>query len=227
MTACRVAKRSHNYVRRKKKNHRYDGHWIIALERSSRAVHLDDIVIQAFFSRAAGPGFKCLLSHVSGLKEWHACIYPVGHLASWGPVLGLVSRCQYTVTGWGSNFWSAACLFAAVHRHHLGPASWRSTTVKWRQFSQSNRQSTSCTRQTEYHEALPSSANDEVRCDCTFADDGNASWYSVCRVPMVEWCWTVKTVVTWWSSDFMIPAPGLSPRRSLLGRWAVNTFLTK
>ena len=28
---------------------------------------------------------------------------------------------------------------------------------------------------TEYHEALPSSANDEVMCDCTFADDGNAS----------------------------------------------------
>ena len=27
----------------------------------------------------------------------------------------------------------------------------------------------------EYHEALPSSANDEVRCDSTFADDGNAS----------------------------------------------------
>ena len=31
------------------------------------------------------------------------------------------------------------------------------------------------TRQTVYHEALPSSANDEVWCDCTFADDGNAS----------------------------------------------------
>ena len=30
-------------------------------------------------------------------------------------------------------------------------------------------------RQTEYHEALPSSSNDEVRCDCKFADDGNAS----------------------------------------------------
>ena len=30
-------------------------------------------------------------------------------------------------------------------------------------------------RQTEYHEALPSSVNDEVKCDCTFADDGNAS----------------------------------------------------
>ena len=43
------------------------------------------------------------------------------------------------------------------------------------------------TRQTDYHEALLSSANDEVRCDCTFADDGNASWYLVCRVPMVEW----------------------------------------
>ena len=35
--------------------------------------------------------------------------------------------------------------------------------------------STIGTRQTEYHEALPSSANDEVRCDCSFADDGNAS----------------------------------------------------
>ena len=31
------------------------------------------------------------------------------------------------------------------------------------------------TQQTKYHEALPSSANDEVRCDCTFTDDGNAS----------------------------------------------------
>ena len=42
-------------------------------------------------------------------------------------------------------------------------------------------------RQTEYHEALLLSANDEVvRCDCTFADDGNASCYSVCRVPMAE-----------------------------------------
>ena len=38
-----------------------------------------------------------------------------------------------------------------------GPVSWRPTTVKWRQFSQSNRHSTIGTRQTEYHEALPSS----------------------------------------------------------------------
>ena len=37
------------------------------------------------------------------------------------------------------------------------------------------RHSTIGTRQTQYHEALPSSANDEVRCDCTFTDDGNAS----------------------------------------------------
>ena len=32
-----------------------------------------------------------------------------------------------------------------------------------------------------------SSANDKVRCGCTFAEDGNASWYSVFRVPIVEW----------------------------------------
>ena len=76
-----------------------------------------------------------------------------------------------------------------LHRllSHLGPVSWRPTTVKWRQFSQSNRYSTIDTRQTEYmyHETLPLSANDDLRWDCTFADDGNASWYWVCRVPMV------------------------------------------
>ena len=66
----------------------------------------------------------------------------------------------------------------------LGSVSWRSTTVKW---WQSSRHSTIGARQTEYHEALPSSANHEVRCDSTFTDDGNASWYSVCSVPMVEW----------------------------------------
>ena len=68
-----------------------------------------------------------------------------------------------------------------------GPVSWRPTTVKWRQFSQFNRHSTIGTRQTQYHQALPLSANDKVRCDFTFADDGNAWWYWVCRVPMVEW----------------------------------------
>ena len=49
--------------------------------------------------------------------------------------------------------------------------------------------STICTERVSWR--LPSSANDEVRCDCMFAYDGNASWY--CWVPMVEWCWTVKT----------------------------------
>ena len=79
------------------------------------------------------------------------------------------------------------CWRPLFQQAYQGPVSWRPTTVKWRQFSQANRHSTIGTRQTEYHEALPSSANDEVRCDCTFADDGNASWYSACRVPMVEW----------------------------------------
>ena len=69
----------------------------------------------------------------------------------------------------------------------LGPVSWRPTTVKWRQFSQSNRHSTIGTPQTEYHEALPSSANVQWHLTSSFTDDGNASWYSVCWVPMVEW----------------------------------------
>ena len=61
----------------------------------------------------------------------------------------------------------------------LGPVSWRSATVKWRRSSQSNRHSTIGTRQTQYHEVLPLSAN--------ASNDGNTSWYWVCRVPMVEW----------------------------------------
>ena len=69
----------------------------------------------------------------------------------------------------------------------LGPVSWRPTTIKWWQFSQSNRHSTIGTRLSEYQEVLPLLANDEVRCDCMFANVGNASWYLVCRVPMVEW----------------------------------------
>ena len=86
---------------------------------------------------------------------------------------------------WGSNWWLKSKL--ADWERILGPVSWRPTTVKWRQFSQSIRHSTIGTPQTEYHEALPWSVKDEVRCDCTFADDGNASWYLFCWVPMVEW----------------------------------------
>ena len=101
---------------------------------------------------------------------------------------------------------SAHILCCLIRPADLGPVSWRLTTVKWRQFSQSNRQYTISTQQTEYHEALPSSVNDdEMRCDCTFTDDRNTSWYLVCR-----W-WndglTVKTVVTWWSSASLVLAP--------------------
>ena len=39
----------------------------------------------------------------------------------------------------------------------------------------------------QYHEALPSSTNMQSHLTSSFADDGNPSWYSVCRVPMVEW----------------------------------------
>ena len=70
---------------------------------------------------------------------------------------------------------------------NLGPVSWRPTTVKWRQCSQFNHHSTISTRQTEYHEVLPSSANVQSHLTSLFTDDGNTSWYSVCRVPMVEW----------------------------------------
>ena len=62
--------------------------------------------------------------------------------------------------------------------YNLGPVSWRLTTVKWRQFSQSNHHSTIGTRQTEYHETLPLSANMQSHLTSSFADNGNASRYS-------------------------------------------------
>ena len=75
----------------------------------------------------------------------------------------------------------------AIARAEQWSVSWRPTTVKWRQFSQSNRHSAINTRQTQYHEALPSSVNVQSHLTSSFANDGNASWYWVCRVPMVEW----------------------------------------
>ena len=49
------------------------------------------------------------------------------------------------------------------------------------------------TGQNEYHEALPSSSNVEVRCDCTFADDGHLTVVGLhdtgprsCKIP-VRW----------------------------------------
>ena len=88
---------------------------------------------------------------------------------------------------WSKVSKSESRLSSKLTMSGLGPVSWRPMTVKWWQFSQSNRHSTIGAWQTEYNEALQLSANDEVSCDCTFADVGNASWYSVCRVPMVEW----------------------------------------
>ena len=88
-----------------------------------------------------------------------------------GPPSGSVSCCF----GWRLKGQSPA-----VQR----PVSWRPTTVRWRQ---SNRHSTIGTRQTEYHEALPSSVNVQSHLTSSFADDDNASWYSVCLVPIVEW----------------------------------------
>ena len=52
---------------------------------------------------------------------------------------------------------------------------------------EANRHSTIGTRQTQYNEALPSSVNVQLNFTSSFADDGNASWHWVCRVPMVEW----------------------------------------
>ena len=61
------------------------------------------------------------------------------------------------------------------------------------------------TRQTEYHEVFPSSANVQSHLTSPFANDGTASWYSVCGVPMVER--PVKTVVTRrWSASMILAA---------------------
>ena len=77
----------------------------------------------------------------------------------------------------GNQFWSNASCGVFHNRlwRDLGPVSWKSTAVKRRQFLQSNCLSTIGTRQTEYHEALPSSANVQLQLTSSFADDGNAS----------------------------------------------------
>ena len=102
------------------------------------------------------------------------------------------SSCTRALNCYQLPQWPTVRLLLAGHPYTIldgdqGPVSWRSTTAKWRQFSQSNRHSTIGTRQTQYHEALPSSADMQSHLTMSFTDDGNASWYSVCRVPMVEW----------------------------------------
>ena len=75
--------------------------------------------------------------------------------------------------GWRLTHWANEAVVLSVLMSVLrdqGQVSWRPTTVKWRQSSQSNRHFTIGPRQTQYHETLPSSANDELRCDCTFGD---------------------------------------------------------
>ena len=72
----------------------------------------------------------------------------------------------------GDRFYLTSVLVRGTYQ---GSVSWRPTTVKRRQFSQSNRHSTIGTRQTEYHEVLPSSANVQSHLTSSFTDDGNAS----------------------------------------------------
>ena len=104
---------------------------------------------------------------------------------------GRKAHCTYVSV---SRCCSCCCFFLEVRftrarREHgvQGPVSWRPTTVKWRQSSQSNHHFTIGTRQTQYHEALPSLANVQSHLTSSLADDDNASWYSVCRVPVMEW----------------------------------------
>ena len=91
-----------------------------------------------------------------------------------------------------------------IGKQELWLVLWRPMTVKW---WQSNCHSTIGTRQTEYHEALPSFCihtslrhwptmvmlHDTRFVECWWWNDD----------------WTVKPVVTWWSLASMIPAPGL------------------
>ena len=142
--------------------------------------------------------YKCLGEGSFAVLE-NGQIWNVGKLESgqincykWDPVwnVGKVPKVRMLGRGQIWNVWDE--VWNSWKGRNLGPVSWRPMTVKWQQFSQSNCHSTISTRQTEYHEALPSLANEEGRCDCTFADDGNASWYSVCWVPMVEWRWDWK-----------------------------------
>ena len=86
-----------------------------------------------------------------------------------GKAWSTLGRMVHIKTGGGGggreNSWSETNV-----RGDQGQVSWRPTTVKRRQFSQS----TVGTGQTEYHEALPSSANVQSHLTSSFVDDGNA-----------------------------------------------------
>ena len=69
---------------------------------------------------------------------------------------------------------------------HRGLVSWRLMTVKWWVFTvQPSVHHWHSTNQVSWSVIII--CEQRVRRDYTFADDGNTSWCSVCRVPMVEW----------------------------------------
>ena len=98
----------------------------------------------------------------------------------------------------------------------LGPVSWRPTTVKWRQFSQSNRHSTIGTRQTQYMKRYHRRRT--TRWGVTARSPTMVTLHDTRFVECRWWNdgWTVKTDVTWRSSASMIPAPGADYDRNKL-----------
>ena len=115
---------------------------------------------------------------------------------------------------WSTSFWVSGMTRPGKKLHDksrdgtVGPVSWRPTTVKWRQSSQSNRHSTIGTRQTEYREALPWSAN--VQSHLASSPRRSSTMVTLHDTRFV------KTVVTWRWSASMMPAPGLPVWRRTL-----------
>ena len=116
---------------------------------------------------------------------------PGSNPASPGQVIPVTWGRYYAMaSGWPSSKASASrpgdtrfepCFSWSSCTSDLGPVSChRRRRQSSDESSQYNRHSIIGTQQSEYHEALPSSVNDEVRCDCTFANNGNASRNSVC-----------------------------------------------
>ena len=83
---------------------------------------------------------------------------------------------------WGANFWAHSSDLPTPLASIMEADNCQVTTVFTVQPSFHIG-----TWQTEYHDALPSSANMQSHLTSSIANEGNASWYSVCQVPMVEW----------------------------------------
>ena len=114
--------------------------------------------------------------------------------------------------GWNNGHCLSPLLFPSDSQccDALGPVSWRPTTIKWQQSSQSNRHSTISTRQTEYHKGYH--RQQTTRWGVSACSPTMVTLHGTGFVECRWWNdgWTVKTVVTWRSSASMIPAPGLS-----------------